>query len=178
MAVAVRSCWRCVRANPIAVFRSAYGAIDGPQALSLALPGPHPALSRRERGNRYRLRRRSTHRTPCERRLSTPARRVSCAVNAVVSWRWRAAWRASWYACRRTVRCRGASCAEVHARRAGHARQGGPSNRIRITGSPDTSCPGRQLTLVWPWGQRACWASLSMTQARRSSPSPSRRCRL
>jgi hypothetical protein len=36
---------------PIPVFRSAYGSLE-PQALSLALPGPHPALSRRERGNK------------------------------------------------------------------------------------------------------------------------------
>ena len=39
---------------------------------------------------------------------------------------------------------------------AGHMRQVGPSHRRRITGSPETSCPGRQWTLVWPWGQRAC----------------------
>jgi hypothetical protein len=32
-------------------FRSAYSSLE-PQALSLALRGPHPALSRRERGNR------------------------------------------------------------------------------------------------------------------------------
>jgi arylsulfatase A-like enzyme len=36
--------------TPIAVFRSAYGSIE-PQALSLALSGPHPTLSQRERGN-------------------------------------------------------------------------------------------------------------------------------
>ena len=30
-----------------------------------------------------------------------------------------------------------------------------------MTGSPETSCPGRQLTLVRPWGQRACRASQS-----------------
>jgi hypothetical protein len=28
-------------------------AIDGPQALSLALPDPRPVLSRRERGHRH-----------------------------------------------------------------------------------------------------------------------------
>jgi hypothetical protein len=32
----------------LALFKSAYGGL-GPQALSLALPGPHPALSQRER---------------------------------------------------------------------------------------------------------------------------------
>jgi hypothetical protein len=85
MAVAVRSCWRCVRANP-----------------------------------RYRLRRRSKRRPPCERLLSTPARRVYCALNSGVFWRWRAAWSASWYACSRTVSCRGASFAVGPERRTDH----------------------------------------------------------
>jgi hypothetical protein len=35
-------------------------------------------------------------------------------------------------------------------------------------GTPETSCPGRQWTLVWPWGQRACWASQSKTKACKS----------
>src|SRR5687768_4762845 len=58
--------------------------------------------------------------------------------------------------------------AEVQAGRAGHARHVAPSNRMRMTGSPETSCPGRQWTLVWPWGQRACRASQSTTKACKS----------
>jgi hypothetical protein len=38
----------------LAVFKSAYGCLE-PQAPSLALPGPHPALSWRERANRLSL---------------------------------------------------------------------------------------------------------------------------
>jgi hypothetical protein len=52
--------------------------------------------------------------------------------------------------CGRTVSWRGAACAEVQARRVGHARQGAPSNRMRMTGSPETSRPGRQWTLACP----------------------------
>jgi hypothetical protein len=62
----------------------------------------------------------------------------------------------------------GAAWAEVHARRVGHARHVAPLNRMRMTGSPETWYPGRQWTLEWPWGQRACWASPSMTKACRS----------
>lgn len=40
---------------------------------------------------RYRIRRRSKRRPPCDRRLPTPARSAYCAVNAGVSWRCRAA---------------------------------------------------------------------------------------
>jgi hypothetical protein len=133
MAVAVKRCWRCVRARPM-----------------------------------YRLWRRSKRRIPCERLLFTPARRAYWGLKAAVSCRWRAAWIASWCACGRTVSWRGASLAEVHARRAGHARHVAPSNRMRITGSPETSCPGRQWILVWPWGQRACCASQSKTKACKS----------
>ena len=89
----------------------------------------------------------SHRRTPCERLLSTPARRAYCAVNSGVSWRCRAVWRASWWGCSRTVSWRGAPRAEGQAKRVGHARQVAPSNRMRMTGSPETSCPGRQWTL-------------------------------
>jgi hypothetical protein len=44
----------------------------------------------------------------------------------------------------------GAVWAEVQAWRVGHARQVALSNRRRMTGSPDTSRPGRQCTLGWP----------------------------
>jgi hypothetical protein len=83
-------------------------------------------------------------------------------------YRVRAAWIASWCACGRTLRRRGAACAKVHALRVGHARPRTASNRMRITGSPETSGPGRQWTLVWPWGQRACCASQSNTKACKS----------
>jgi hypothetical protein len=124
-----------------------------------------------------RLRRRSTRRIPGERRRSTPARSAYWAVNAGVSWRCRAAWSASGWTCGRTVSGRGAPCAAVQARRVGQARQVAPSNRRRITGSPDPSRPGRQLTRVEPWGPGAGWASQALTKAWRSSPSPARRCR-
>jgi hypothetical protein len=86
--------------------------------------------------------------------------------------RHQAAWSASWGTCGRTISWRGAACAEVQAQRAGHARQVAPSNRMRVTGSPDTSRPGRQLTVVWPWGHCACWTSQSMTKAWRSIACP------
>ena len=44
----------------------------------------------------------------------------------------------------------GASCAVVHALRAGHTRQAARSKRMRMTGSPETSWPGVHLTLVCP----------------------------
>ena len=97
-----------------------------------------------------------------------PARSAYWALNCGVSWRCRAARSASWWACGLTVSWRGAAWAEVHSRRVGHARQVAPSNRMRMTGSPETLCPGRQSTLEWPWGQRACLASQSMTKACRS----------
>jgi hypothetical protein len=108
MAVAVKSCWRCVHANP-----------------------------------RYRLRRRSTRLVPGERRRLPPARRAYRALHSGVSWRCRAIWMASWWACGWTVSWRGAARAEGHARRAGQARQVARSTRRRMTGAPETSCPGR-----------------------------------
>jgi hypothetical protein len=63
---------------------------------------------------------------------------------------------------------RGAALAEVHAWRVGQLRQVAPSNRMRMTGSPETSCPGRQWMLACPWGQCACRASQSKTKACKS----------
>jgi hypothetical protein len=91
---------------------------------------------------RSRDRRRPQRRMPCACVASTPARRAYWAVNAAVSCRCRAAWIASCWACGRTVSWRGASFAQVHAWRAGQARQVARSTRMRTTGSPDTSRPG------------------------------------
>jgi hypothetical protein len=101
---------------------------------------------------------------------SIPARRAYSTVNSAVSCRGRAAWIASWKACGRTVSWRGASLAWVHAGRTGQARQVAAWKRMRTTASPETSRPGVHLTLVCPWGQRACCACHSITTGSKRCP--------
>ena len=124
---------------------------------------------------RYRVRRRPLRRMACVCVPSIPARRAYWVANSAVSCRCREAWMASWKTCGRTVSWWGASLAWVHAWRTGQPRQVAAWKRMRTTGSPEISRPGVHLTLVCPWGQRACLASQSMTKALKSYPRPARR---
>jgi hypothetical protein len=105
-------------------------------------------------------------------RAPIPARRAYSAVHAAVPCRCRAAWIASWKACGRAVSWRGAPVARVHVGRTGQARPVAAWNRMRTTGSPETSRPGVHLMLVCPWGQRACGACQAITRALTSTSSP------
>jgi hypothetical protein len=122
---------------------------------------------------RYLAQRRPHRRMACVCVPSIPARRAYSTVNWAVSCRCRAAWIASWKACGRTVSWRGAPVARVHVGRTGQARPVAAWNRMRTTGSPETSRPGVHLMLVCPWGQRACGACQAITRALTSTSLPS-----
>jgi hypothetical protein len=116
-----------------------------------------------------------------------PARRAYRPLKAAVSCRWRAAWSASWSACRRTVSGRGASCAEGHARRGETApqradrRSGGCTRRVgrhrgALSGTPPVPRPpSPQAQAVRVGGARAWRSSSSQGHDIRCSPRDSPR---